>query len=78
MELEGSFYHVHKSPQPAPCQMNPVHTLPPDFIKIHFNIVLPPIYAQIFWVVTKMLFALLIFLPCMLHTSISSSLIWSS
>jgi hypothetical protein len=34
-------YRVHKSPPPAPIlmKMNPVHTLPPSFLKIHFNII---------------------------------------
>jgi len=36
-------YHVRNSPPLVPIlsQMNPVHTFPSYFIKIHFNIMLP-------------------------------------
>jgi hypothetical protein len=36
-------YHVHKSPPLVPIlnEMNPVHTSPSYFCKIHFNIILP-------------------------------------
>jgi hypothetical protein len=40
-------YHVHNSPPEVSVltQMQPVHTFPPHFPKIHSNIILPPIYA---------------------------------
>ena len=38
------YYGTHNSPPPAPvlCQINPVHVAQFHFIKIHFNIILPP------------------------------------
>jgi hypothetical protein len=38
------YYSIHKNPSQVPIliKINPVHTVPPDFLESHFNIILPP------------------------------------
>ena len=42
METEG-YYRIHMCPAPAAAlvQIHPVHVSLSDFLKIHFNIILP-------------------------------------
>jgi hypothetical protein len=40
--FHGTRYSVHKSPPLVFIQMNPDHTTPFYFAKIHFTIILPP------------------------------------
>jgi hypothetical protein len=73
------YYHVHNSPPPV--HTHPTHTPKRDFPKIHFNIINPPIYAQVFRVVLPFRLSNQNFVRisplCALHSPpISSSLIW--
>jgi hypothetical protein len=60
-------YRVHKSSPPVPTlsQMNPVHTFPPYFPKVHSNVIFTPMHKSSDWSLisgfqTKTLYAFLI------------------
>jgi hypothetical protein len=51
-------YHVHNSPPRIPVlsQITPIHTLPPHFPNMHFNIILPPTPRSSEWFLPFRLF----------------------
>jgi len=71
-------YCVHKSTPPVPIltQVNPAHTFPPYFLKIHYNIILPSMprssmWSLLFKFLTKILHAFVIpawYMSCPSHT----------
>jgi hypothetical protein len=69
-ELKGH-YHVHNSPELITIlsKLNPFHTVPPYFLKVHFNIILclgfqSHFYPLLFWPELCRHLSL----PCMLHS----------
>ena len=64
-------YHILKCPPPVPIlsQLDPVHTLTSYFLKIHYNIILPPMPGSPQWSLSlKFLHQNPVYVSCLTHT----------